>query len=444
MRQQRGRGLFTVLLLVVLAWSTTAISAQSDIDPKQGTITGDEVNVRGGAGKKYKSIGRLDDGTSVRILGREGPWYEIVSPVGTSVWIYGRYVEREENEDRGTVTGTDVNVRPLPRADRTNAPLGQVSSPSRVRILGKTDTSGDEPPWYRIEVPEGISSWVHADYVQVTSRTGNDGSSEPEDASQEETSDRGTAGNGSGSDRNGPEKGDDPGTSADASDRASGGSAPEKGTSPKKDATTASNEEKGNGEGASSNENGARGSSGEQSTPDRKKWVKRLEKIRESIRREKEKDKLEWDFSDEIQILRDYSQDCPLSALTTRADEIREQLQQTQSVVEEEVTELNQVLAEIQEERKQSVRRSLRAVMEARGFKWKATGFVRSVGSVIGRPSRYQLNKGGERLYFIRADVYDLSNFRGREVAVSGEVLPDAAPEWDVPVLNIKTMKILE
>ncbi len=426
---------FVTLFVTFLLMGPSAVAQQQNGDGNgsdTGTVTGSDVYVRGGPGKKYKPIGRVDKGTSVRIVGREAEWIEVEPPAGTSVWILGSYVKRsEDGGEDGKVTGTNVNVRPLPRADRSNSPLGQVSSPAGVTILEEKNVSGYEDPWYRIPVPEGITAWIHSDYVRVGEPASTDDAGEDSEEENQDEADapEETSGDNAGQTSGGPQKGEP--AAGDENGTPSDGEGPQKGESPGKATKNTEGDE-------------TEGTDSDNASTDQKKWVERLKSIRESIRNEKKKDKLEWDFQEQITSLRTYRENCPIDVLKTRAGEIREQLEQTQAVVENERSGLNETLAEIREERKRSVRQSLQAVMEAKGFKWTATGFVRPVGSVIGRPTRFQLNKGGERLYFIKADVYDLSNFRGREVAVSGEVLEDAAPGWDWPVLKVKTLKIME
>ncbi len=423
---------FLALVWIVLVTDiadTRAQQSDSSSEKIQGTVTGNQVNVRGGPGRKYKSIGKVDSGTSLTVLGKEGDWYEVVPPEGTSVWIFGAYVNKLSGQpSTGKVTGDDVNVRPLPRADRSNSPIGQVSSPAEVKILEEMKVSGYDDPWYRIPVPNDLTGWIHSDYV----RTGNQSTSS--------------------------------GDSTDRSGVGSNGETKTSGSSPRKGSSESGNQEAGESEKAEpaprkGNESPQKGEVPRKGTPsqpsengsvedpstrdDRQKWVSRLDEIRESIRNEKQKDKLDWDFTDEIRSLQNYQSNCPVSDLKTRASEIQKQLEQAQSRIRQEVSNLNKTLAEIREARRRSVRQSLQAVMEAKGFKWKKSGTVRSVGPVIGRPAKYQLEKGGSRICFLIADVYDLSNFRGREVAISGEVVEK--PEgWDVPVFKIKTMKIME
>lgn len=81
-------------------------------DNTVGTVYGDSVNVRSGAGTDYDIISRLYYGDSVSILSSSNGWYKVKLSDGTIGWVIERYVAT------GTSRALDTSARVLANARR--------------------------------------------------------------------------------------------------------------------------------------------------------------------------------------------------------------------------------------------------------------------------------------------------------------------------------------
>lgn len=410
-------GLVAAVMFVVLSIFSVARGQTDDGQSGEtGVVTGDQVRLRGGPGTNYKQVGMVNQGKTLRIKRKQGKWFEVVPPEEASVWIYGEYVE-EIDSTTGKVTGTDVNVRPLPRADQTNMPVGQVSKPAKVVIRETKSREGEDFSWYRIKMPEGLSPWVHSKFIDTGSSEGAESTGEPDQPDQPS---------------------DDESESSQKGETAQNGGTPQKGTPQKGGGAQKGGVQKG-GDGTTG------GSIGAQGAP--QKWVDRLEGIQEEVRTEREKEnKLRWDFSDQIDQLDSYIQNCPDDRLVSQATELRDSLKDVQSNVQKQRARLNQRLKEIKQERKDQVRNSIQDVLEAKGFTWDAVGYVRSVGGLYAMPpGEYELVKGNERVYFLTSgrDILKLQNYRGLQVAISGNEKPVQDNQWGVPLMEVQEIEVV-
>jgi SH3-like domain-containing protein len=60
-------------------------------DTVVANIVDDGVNLRGGPGTSYGSLGKLGADVQVEVLGREGDWFYVRSPRGTVGWVSAEY-----------------------------------------------------------------------------------------------------------------------------------------------------------------------------------------------------------------------------------------------------------------------------------------------------------------------------------------------------------------
>jgi len=149
--------------------------------PVQGT-TRTQINVRGGPGSNFPSLGLLATGQEVHIVLKDpgGGWYEILypgGPTGTG-WISADYVQVDHPEaiptpPQSTTTATPngvaglvtqkLNVRSGPAASYEM--LGTLSPQTSILLTGKNEAA----TWLQIVYPaaQGGHAWVSAAYVQV-------------------------------------------------------------------------------------------------------------------------------------------------------------------------------------------------------------------------------------------------------------------------------------
>ena len=88
---------------------------------KSGTVSGDSVRMRMGPSTDFAAIGTLSKGTSVKISGETGSWYEI-SANGKYGYMSKDYIKGvstastdtvEKMDKIGIVTGNGVRMRPF-------------------------------------------------------------------------------------------------------------------------------------------------------------------------------------------------------------------------------------------------------------------------------------------------------------------------------------------
>lgn len=97
---------------------TVQATAQAE---RIGTVTtqGSRLNLREGSGMNYKIIGKLDNGTTVTVLGEENGWYK-VTVNGQTGYVSGKYLTVTENPAAAETT-TEPPAAPTPAP--TPAPL---------------------------------------------------------------------------------------------------------------------------------------------------------------------------------------------------------------------------------------------------------------------------------------------------------------------------------
>jgi len=128
--------------------------------PWDGQITGNNVNVRSGAGTAYYPTQKLNDGAKVRVVGELKGWYEIVPPPGSFSYIDRAAVERHTS-DLGNVTRAKSYVRAGSTISRRKSQTQiTLTTGDPVVILGEADG------FYKIRPPEGVVVYVSKPYVQ--------------------------------------------------------------------------------------------------------------------------------------------------------------------------------------------------------------------------------------------------------------------------------------
>ena len=100
----------------------TAQSVQTTAQAERiGTVTtqGSRLNLREGSGINYKIIGKLDNGTTVTVLGEENGWYKITVN-GQTGYVSGKYLTITESP---TATEPPAAPTPAPTPEPSPAPL---------------------------------------------------------------------------------------------------------------------------------------------------------------------------------------------------------------------------------------------------------------------------------------------------------------------------------
>ena len=170
MRMYAKKFLALVLALVmVFALSATAFAySKGDVL----VCTGNDVNVRSGAGTKYKSIGTLDKGDKVTFLAKSGSKWTKVEYEGETAYVYTKYLASAGSSSGDTSTSsttlyatTDVRVRA--GAGTSYKTLGWLEEDEAVTRLG---TSGK---WTKVSW-NNQTAYVYTKYLTSTVPEGAD------------------------------------------------------------------------------------------------------------------------------------------------------------------------------------------------------------------------------------------------------------------------------
>jgi N-acetylmuramoyl-L-alanine amidase len=121
-----------------------------------GIINTDNVNIRSGPATTYDAIGRLNQGSSVEILGSKNDWYQIKTSQ-LNGWVRNDLINVQK-EYSLKVTGSGVNLRSGP--DTTYDVVG---SADKGDILTLLDTKGE---WYQIKTASGSAAYIKASFVE--------------------------------------------------------------------------------------------------------------------------------------------------------------------------------------------------------------------------------------------------------------------------------------
>ncbi|MEO0661336.1 MAG: SH3 domain-containing protein, partial [Planctomycetota bacterium] len=87
---------------------------------------------------------------------------------GFPVWVYGKYLQPSAVEDVMLVTGSRVNMRPLPNSTPASMPLlTKLDAGERVRFIERANKSvalGED--WVRIQAPSNAKAWLRTDALE--------------------------------------------------------------------------------------------------------------------------------------------------------------------------------------------------------------------------------------------------------------------------------------
>lgn len=164
-----------LIISVILCLGIFAVEAYA----QTGIVTTSVLNIREGPGTDYPKTGSLLKGAQVDVVKQNGSWLNISLKNGVSGWVHSDYIKTSTvspatpptnpnsgtvQTKTGTVTGSVVNIRA--GAGTQYAKKGSVSKGTAVTILGQ------QAPWLNIRIRNGVTGWIHADYVQMAATPG--------------------------------------------------------------------------------------------------------------------------------------------------------------------------------------------------------------------------------------------------------------------------------
>ncbi|NLX02292.1 MAG: SH3 domain-containing protein [Syntrophomonadaceae bacterium] len=126
-----------------------------------GIINNNYVNVRSGPATTYNIVGRLDQGSSIEILGSKNDWYQIKTKQ-LNGWVKNDFINLQK-EYSVKVTANGVNLRSGP-----GTTYNIVGSANNGDILTLLATRGD---WYQVKTAGGSTAYINASFAQKTEKT---------------------------------------------------------------------------------------------------------------------------------------------------------------------------------------------------------------------------------------------------------------------------------
>lgn len=134
------------------------VSFTEPVVTRTGYITGDRVRVRESATTESAILEHVNRGDAVTVYGEaENGWFHVESTSGVKGYVSADYMTFTQT---GQVTATSLRVRQSATTDSKT--LGYLKQGQTVTILEDTGTG-----WYRVELPDGLTGYVSADYVVV-------------------------------------------------------------------------------------------------------------------------------------------------------------------------------------------------------------------------------------------------------------------------------------
>lgn len=124
--------------------------------------SGSTVNLRAGASTSTASMGKLRNGTKVKVLGENGNWYLVETASGTQGYMSKTYIKSSTGSavtQYATVTGSVVNLRAgtgTQYAIRTALIRG-----TTVKVLEKTTSN-----WWKVQW-NGYTGYMSANYLKL-------------------------------------------------------------------------------------------------------------------------------------------------------------------------------------------------------------------------------------------------------------------------------------
>lgn len=134
----------SALLLALFCFSS--VSAAEYV-----SVTGDNVNVRTGAGTNYEVSMELFEGYPLKVIDTQGEWLKIVDFENDSGWLHQSLVTEGNTV---IVNGNkNVNMRAEPSTESTI-----VASVDRGVVMTKLESQGK---WQKLKHATGLVGWIY-------------------------------------------------------------------------------------------------------------------------------------------------------------------------------------------------------------------------------------------------------------------------------------------
>ncbi len=145
---KKKKTIFLVLfLLLFVVQATAAVAAMV-------SITGNNVNMRSGAGKKYKVIWKLGSGFPLKVLRRSGSWIRVQDFEGTIGWVNKKVVNKTPHMivKVHKKSRKQINVRSGPGTNN------RIVAKAYYGVVFKT--LKQKNGWVKVHHEKGVTGWV--------------------------------------------------------------------------------------------------------------------------------------------------------------------------------------------------------------------------------------------------------------------------------------------
>ncbi len=166
--------------------SEASPASESQTSSETGTVTGNYVRIRSGAGTTYPILGQVSTGDTLTVTDSSGDWFK-VSYQGSTGYISGKYVSlgsspqtstQSETSETGRIQGTYVRMRSGPGTNYSI--LGTYDTGTEMTVTG---TDGD---WYKVRY-NGTDGYVYKAYLTTGGESGSQSGSETSVTSMDDT-----------------------------------------------------------------------------------------------------------------------------------------------------------------------------------------------------------------------------------------------------------------
>ena len=167
-----GRISTTVLALGLgLAAAATAAPQEPEIAAGSYVRAKDGAVVRNFRDEKGKPVTNLETGTLLLVHAESRNYYEVSSPAGFPVWVFGKYLTETGTEGVLKVIGTGVRMRPLPESSVDSYPLStKLTRGDLVQFIERADSNlSFDADWIQVWSVPHAHGWVSSMEVDAAS-----------------------------------------------------------------------------------------------------------------------------------------------------------------------------------------------------------------------------------------------------------------------------------
>ncbi|MCC6758741.1 MAG: SH3 domain-containing protein [Candidatus Omnitrophica bacterium] len=148
------------LILSLLCFGSHIADAQEAF-PFVAKVKAKSANVRAGQNANFESLGQVQEGAEVVVVGASFDWRKIKLPADAKAYVNAGFV-KDLGDGVGEVTGNRLNIRAGALVNA--AIIGQLKKGDLIRLVEKKND------WYRIEPPDQSFGWVLNEFLEKTSQ----------------------------------------------------------------------------------------------------------------------------------------------------------------------------------------------------------------------------------------------------------------------------------